>query len=195
MTTKKEYSFDVEDIFDAHDNEKEGEIHSYCRENKLDVSNASDYSKAALAVLDYMPPVSRQEAETVVLIADTLTQNSNLSFLEMLSTSRDIMYNERCNCEDINNSGSDYGLFDKKCPKGTAEIKPSFWLNQAQKVDEKIKPFKKGCYGMTEYAAYYAMNKLAECAVKNLGNVKICAQKYLHFRREGIESFRREVSR
>lgn len=201
MGTSNEHSIDVEDLFDAYDDEKEAEIHRYCSENNLDASDASDYSKAATSVLDYMPPVSYTEATTAVRIADAFKQNSNFFYPEVLSPDEKEEYNGDCGCED---NDSDYGIKDlwkkatggnKDCPRGTAWIEPSRMLRAAQYIVKSVRPFKKGCYRQSEYAAFYAMNKLAECAVGNRGNVKMCARKYLHFRKEGIDEFRRKVYR
>jgi len=62
----------------------------------------------------------------------------------------------------------------------------------------RIRPFIKGCYRLSDYAAYYAMNKLAECALearKDKKDPKLCLKKYLKFRREGIEEFHNNVER
>jgi len=189
----------IDEIFESYEKKKEEEIRQYCRENGLDESKPFDYSKAAMAVLEYMPPVSSEEAVLIGEMLEDIKRYGNIKATDKPCSIETDRYNYSCQCESENNIESGCGIWDTvtgkdKCPKGTVFIEPNSLLRGAgYKKSSKIQPFKKGCYGMMEYAAFYAMNKLAECAVMNLNNIEKCTSRYLEFRQDGVREFRKRV--
>lgn len=205
---EKQNDINIEMIIQKYEKKKEEGIRNFCKANGLNENKAEDYAKAATSVLEYMPPVSPKEVEMLGLLAEGMSLIGDLKSESKPCPEKDDEYNcRRDTTEAIQSNQSEYGLFGKKCPKGTAYIKPNAYLNNAgnaleksdkyRRLKDSIKPFSEGCYGLTEYAAYYAMNKIAECAAWQLLKkqpVTHCINKYLDFRQEGMRDFRQKTS-
>jgi hypothetical protein len=187
-------------------------IKSYCAARGLDYDDASDYSRAALAALEYEKPgKNNREA--------SLYSNNNPEV--SLFVQRGDKYNKNMRTQtderhirpesDYSKSG---GVAEKikkvvkagaevvsgkskSCPDGKARIEPVWQLKAAAAFEKRIGDFQPGCYGEMEFAAYYAMNMIAQNAMKKPSDkehIKSCLMKYMEFREEGRKAFFKKLS-
>ncbi len=187
-------------------------IKSYCAARGLNYDDASDYSRAALAALEYEKPREKDrkvspysndnfEASLCVQCGDEYDKNMGTQTDERHILHESDYTKSGGVAEKIKNvvkAGAEaVSGKNKSCQAGKVWIAPVWQLKAAAAFEKRIGDFEPGCYGEMEFAAYYAMNTIAQNAMKkprDKEHIKGCLMKYMEFREEGRKVFFKKLS-
>nr|HPI78819.1 hypothetical protein [bacterium] len=178
----------------------------------LDYDDASDYSRAALAALEYEKPREKDgkvspygndnlEASLCVQCGgeydnDMGTQTDERHIRHESDYAKSGGVAEKI--KNVVKAGAEaVSGKNKSCQAGKVWIAPVWQLKAAAAFEKRIGDFEPGCYGEMEFAAYYAMNMIAQNVMRkprDKEHIKGCLMKYMEFREEGRKVFFKKLS-